>query len=156
MRNKEVPDVLRLTVEFAADDQVAEDAERLYDFPVQGLSDVKAPSFDPLGSLEAPGGKLALAAIASAASPSDGVRFKDDGLDSMLFGQVDRARETSISRSNHDHVGVHIARDRTIIRRRLAGGRDPVGVRIILIATHARADQRIVARVVALLSAKKC
>src|SRR4029077_12478584 len=94
------------------------------------------------------GSVLSLASITGAAAPGHAVGFEDASLDAKFAGKVDRAGKAGVAGTDDGDIGIDIAQDSAIRLRRLSGGRDPIGRRVISIVSGALRNKRIVVRFV--------
>ncbi len=146
VRDVQVAAGLRIAVDIA--DQRLEGLHAGAHFLVQPQRGVQAVALDPLRALEPARRALRLPAVARAAAPADAVGFQHGGLDAVFLRQEDRAGQPGETRADDRDIDVDVVRDRTVVGRRLAGGADPVGRRVVAALAGRRRDQRVVGGIV--------
>ena len=137
---------LRIAVDVL--DQFLEILHALDALAVQAVGGLEAVTLDPLRALEAAGGALRLTAIAGRTAPADPIGLQHGGLDAVLLGQHDGGGQPREAGADDHHIGVDIAHHRAIVCRRLTGGGDPVGRRVVAPFARGGAHQRVVGRVI--------
>jgi hypothetical protein len=149
VRDEQVAAVMGIAIDRLG--QALEALESAADLGIEPARDIQAPALDPLRALQPAACVLSLAAAAARAAPRQLIRFEHRRLHAVRFGQAQRSRQAGRAGADDDDIGVDVVRDRAVVGWRRAGGRDPVGGRVGAAGARVVGDQRVVARVVALV-----